>query len=119
LLRSRIPLTGVFGNNDGERAGIRQVCKTIYDPPHRFECGGRVIVLAHDPEELHEADAAGADVLVHGHTHQLALQQAAPLRVNPGEGGGWLTGKSSVALVDLDELKAEIVELGSQETVEI
>jgi len=33
------------------------------------------------------------------------------LLVNPGEVGTWLYGKSTVALLDLEKMEAEIVEL--------
>ena len=33
------------------------------------------------------------------------------LVINPGECGGWLTGKGTVALVDLKDMKASIVKL--------
>jgi hypothetical protein len=58
-----------------------------------------------------------ADLLVCAHTHRPAVEQGPPLVVNPGEAGGWLTGRCTAALVDLDRIQAEIIELGSQETV--
>jgi hypothetical protein len=119
ILKAGIPLVGVFGNCDGERTGMKKVCRTFYRSPHRFELDARVLVLAHDPEDLRGEVAAGADLLVHGHTHNPAVKQGRPLVLNPGETGGWLTGKSSVALVDLATLKVEIVDLGPQETLEL
>jgi putative phosphoesterase len=117
LLTAGLPVTGVFGDNDGERTGLRKACPDLYSAPHRFEMGGRTVVLAHDPAQLAGEAAAGADLLVHGHTHKSEVRPGPPLLVNPGEAGGWLTGVSTVALVDLDSLTAELVELGSQETV--
>jgi len=33
------------------------------------------------------------------------------LIINPGECGGWLSGKSTIALLDLKNLEAKIIEL--------
>ena len=111
LLRSGVPLIGVFGNNDGEKEGLRKACAELHDAPHRFELGGRTIVLAHDPAQLQGAASAGADLLVYGHTHQADVRLASPLVVNPGEAGGWLTGRSTVAVLDTETLEARILEL--------
>jgi len=118
LVGSGLPLTGVFGNNDGERAGLKKACAAIYEPPRRLVLGGRTIVLAHDPEQL-EGAGEGADVLIYGHTHAPCVEQGSPLRLNPGEAGGWLSGRSTVAIVDLAVLTAELVDLGAQETVKL
>ena len=117
ILKAGIPLIGVFGNNDGERAGLRKACPTLREPPHRFELGGRTIVLAHDSAQLAGDLAERADLLVCGHTHQAAVRTQGALVVNPGEAGGWLTGLCTAALVDLDAMSAQILQLGSQETV--
>jgi len=34
-----------------------------------------------------------------------------PMVVNPGECGGWLTGRSTVATVDLETMKPEVYDL--------
>ena len=119
LLRPGIPLVGVFDNNDGERQGLMRLCGSLHDSPHRLELGGKAIVLAHDPADLGPAALAGAHLAVHGHTHRAGVQAGKPLVVNPGEAGGWLTGRCTVALVDLDAMRAEVVDLGEQETVRI
>jgi hypothetical protein len=117
LVGAGIPVTAVFGNNDGERAGLLAACKDIHNSPHRLELGGRTIVMAHAPGQLEAPECDGADLLVHGHTHQACIQDGPPLLVNPGEAGGWLTGRSTVAVVDLECMTAELVELDPQETV--
>jgi len=119
LLKPGIRLVGVLGNNDGERQGLRKLCGALHDAPHRFELGGRTVVLAHDAEQLQPALVAGAHLAVHGHTHRAAVQPGTPLVVNPGEAGGWLTGRCTVALVELDSMRVEIVDLGEQETVRV
>ncbi len=50
-----------------------------------------------------------ADLVIFGHTHKPeVLRQNALLVVNPRECGGWLSGKSTVALVGLDSFSAAI-----------
>ena len=51
------------------------------------------------------------DIVVYGHTHQIDVQKEMSLLLNPGETGGWMTGKSTVAIVDLETLAATIHEL--------
>ncbi len=119
LLKPGLRLIGVFGNNDGERRGLSKVCATLYEPPHRFDLGGRTVVLAHGPDVLGAAAADGADLVVHGHTHEAFVREGPPLIVNPGEAGGWLSGRCTVALVELDTMQAEIADLGPQETIAI
>lgn len=119
LTQPGIPLIGVFGNNDGERTGLRKLCDALYEPPHRLELGGRVIVLAHDPKGLENEPPEGVDLIVQGHTHWPSIEEGTPLAVNPGEAGGWLTGRCTVAIVDLAGMRAEIRDLGSQETVQL
>ncbi len=92
LMAAGIPLIGVFGNNDGERAGLLKACEAIHEPPYRFELGGRTIVLAHDAAELNDKVTDGADLVIHGHDHKLRWEPGPPALLDPGEAGGWLTG---------------------------
>jgi len=51
-------------------------------------------------------------VVIYGHTHQTDLSKIGKtLLINPGECGGWLTGKSTIALLDIKTWEAKIVEL--------
>jgi hypothetical protein len=105
------PVHAVFGNNDGERAGLARVLD-IVGGPRTFELGGRRIVVAHDSGEVSGDDDASADVIVTGHTHAPLVEAGRPLRVNPGETGGWLTGRATCAVLDTGTLEVEICELG-------
>ena len=106
------PILGVFGNNDGERAGLRKVLAELEDSPRLFEIGGRKVLVSHREEDLTEELGEQADLIVVAHTHrsQSGLRGRAAL-LNPGEVGGWLTNRSTIALVELDNLEAELVEL--------
>jgi len=104
-----IPFTGVFGNCDGEKAGIAKVTPNVHKPPHRFELDGRRIVLVHDLDKLPEAAREGADVVVFGHSHEVVVEKGPPLLLNPGECSGWLTEEPTVALLDLATLEVSIL----------
>jgi len=115
LLQPDIPFVGVLGNNDGETGGLTSMCPTLYEPPHIFELGGREIVLSHREEDVPEDRAADADVVIFGHTHEAGIDEGPPLRLNPGEVGGWLHGNTTAALLDLDELNARIIDLNPED----
>lgn len=99
---------GVFGNNDGERVGLAGASEgKIIAAPLRMELVNRKIVLVHDINTINPQEEE-ADLIIFGHTHNPEIiNQGKKVIVNPGECGGWLTGKSTVALIDLVSLSAE------------
>jgi len=114
------PLTGVFGNNDGDRrllgmksAGLPSM--KIEGTFARIDAGGMRIALLHgnDRELLETLMACGSlDLLVYGHSHRPEVRKNGSLLiVNPGEVYGHLTGRSTVAIVDTVKRSAEIVEI--------
>lgn len=120
LKELRAPLTGVFGNNDGDRrllkrksAGLPSM--KIEGTFARIDAGGMRIALLHgnDRELLETLTVCGSlDLLVYGHTHRPEVRKNGSLLiVNPGEVYGHLTGRSTVALVDTVKRSAEIVEI--------
>ena len=106
------PVHAVFGNNDGERAGLGGILD-IAEGPRTFELGGMQIVVAHDLAEISESELAAADVVVTGHTHTPSIEPGKPLRINPGETGGWLSGRATCAILDTESLETELCELGA------
>ena len=58
------------------------------------------------------AESQKYEVIIYGHTHRTDLRKIGKtLIVNPGECGGWLSGKSTIALLDLENLEAKIINL--------
>ena len=109
-------MTMVFGNNDGERIGLYHSFSklgTIGVGPLTVEHGGKRFILMHEPSCLEELSAGNrADVIIYGHTHDIDVRKGNTLIVNPGEGGGWLRGRATAALLDLTTMEVTIEELG-------
>jgi putative phosphoesterase len=107
----------VFGNNDGEKEGLKKVIKAfgeVGEPPIVVEIGGNKIVISHSPIE--DAEILGkyreASYVFHGHTHDAVVREVGQVKaVNPGEACGWLSGKSTMAVVDLETGECEIIEI--------
>jgi hypothetical protein len=108
----RIPLHCIYGNNDGERAGLKAILPTLQDGPMRLSLGGKTLVMHHWIDWFKPADLVGAHIVVSGHTHQVVNEtRDGVLHLNPGECCGWLTDRCTVALLDTDSLTAEIIEV--------
>ncbi len=111
------PLIGVFGNNDGEKEGlIKTIGKIgkIHTGPWELEQEGKKILLLHDPSilNLKELKKKKYNLIVYGHTHKAEIRKEQDLLlINPGECAGWLTHRPTIGWVDLEKMKAEIVEL--------
>ncbi|MFW9865949.1 MAG: metallophosphoesterase [Candidatus Thorarchaeota archaeon] len=112
---------GVFGNNDGERLFLKrnlgQICKFAENGLElNLELGGKKIYVSHMPRQETISALAHSgkfDMILSGHTHVLRNEkyENGVLSLNPGEVCGYLTGKSTFAIIDTDKLVAEIIEL--------
>jgi len=103
----KLPIYAVYGNNDGERKGLSDLLD-ITDGPRLVKLGDRTILLAHSDAEVTPENAKGADLVVVGHTHVASVKRdQKPMVLNPGEAGGWLYGKASVAVVDTARMSIE------------
>ena len=103
---------GVFGNNDGEKNGLSQVSQgKISQPPLRMELENKQVILLHDIKQL-DPKMRDFDLVVFGHTHRPGItRQDSKVLLNPGECCGWLTQKSTVAIVELPSLASQIIEI--------
>ncbi len=112
MLKCGAPLNVIYGNNDGERAGLEGVLPQIVDGPLFVNLGGRSILVHHFIEWCDAADIDRADAVITGHTHQVVNRiEGGRLFLNPGECCGWVSGRCTAAILDTDGLRAEIVEL--------
>ena len=109
-------MIGVFGNNDAERIVLRnKFSQAGHEIRGRFaevKAGALRIALTHGDEEelLRSLTTCGAyDVVVHGHSHEAGVtDRGKTLVVNPGEVCGYLTGKSTYAILDVETKKARL-----------
>jgi len=110
------PVRAVYGNCDGEKAGLAQALEPfgrVHEPPFVFEHAGRTLLVVHVQAKI-QAYAAEKkyDLIVYGHTHKPEVRRVGEtILINPGESGGWVNGRSSVALFDPDSGDADIVYL--------
>jgi len=110
-----IPFLGVFGNNDGELIFLSQMAQGIGEikkGPIEIELAGRKIALMHEPAYISALRSSKQfDLILYGHLHQALLDPTPPVLINPGECCGYLSGKAMVAVCDLRDLAAKLVEL--------
>jgi putative phosphoesterase len=116
LRNLRCPVKAVFGNCDGERAGLAKTFEglgEVKDAPLAFSHGGLRFVVSHlDAPVPGYLAKIPSDILVYGHTHKpFSEQRDGVLVINPGEAGGWLHGKPTVALLEPAKMAVDILEL--------
>ncbi|MDD3656819.1 MAG: metallophosphoesterase [Atribacterota bacterium] len=110
------PFAGVFGNNDGDRLLLQQKFQqigSIYPEPFKINANNRTLIMFHKNDVIKElAKSQQYDIIIYGHTHKVDYYKEGKTTViNPGECGGWLTGQSTIAILDLTDLSAHIIEL--------
>lgn len=109
-------MIGVFGNNDAEREKLRdRFAKAGHEIKGRFaevQAGKMRIALTHgDEDELLRSltKCGGYDVLAYGHTHEAKVVEGGQtLVINPGEICGYLTGKSTFAILNTADRKVRL-----------
>jgi putative phosphoesterase len=113
-------LIGVFGNNDGDHELLKKRFSettncTIHDRFTTVTIEGYRVALLHGHEtELLNAiiDSESFDAVIHGHSHNLGIERKGKtLSINPGELCGYLTGKTTLAILNTDKNEAKIIEL--------
>jgi putative phosphoesterase len=121
LFKAEIPLRLCFGNNDGEKRIIRKLVSKqesceLGEIVLLEEIKGTQIAMTHG----HHSDiltmalsSGNFDVVLSGHIHK-KINEKLPngtLHLNPGEGGGWLTGAPSLAILILDTLEVTFIDI--------
>ena len=110
---------GVFGNNDGDKDMLRKRFTEIgAEIRGRFAevitDGLKIAMLHGEEEELLRAliNAGGHDVVVHAHTHEAKThRKGKTLVINPGEVCGYLSGKSTIAILNTETLEVNIIQI--------
>ncbi len=113
----KAPLVGVYGNNDGDRLLLKEKYREkgvgeIHEDPYGFEFEAKRMIVTHKPVIVDALAASGMyDVVVYGHTHKAVIEHKRDaLVINPGECCGYLTGRSTVAILDLETWDVELLE---------
>ena len=112
VLKFNGPVFAIYGNNDGEKRGLKKVFPELRDGPSVFEIGGRKLGVAHSVEEIPAEYRSTCDGVFYGHSHtrvHLPKEAGRPLELNPGEACGWLTGTCTAAILDLETSEVEII----------
>ncbi len=113
-------LIGVFGNNDGDHELLKKRFSettncTIHDQFASITLEGYRIALLHgtDSDLLSAIIESGYfNAVIHGHSHYRSIEKKGKtLAINPGELCGYLTGKSTIAVLDTNKQEAKIIEL--------
>lgn len=113
LMNLQANFIGVFGNNDGERRGLKNICRNIHEPPYNLLLGGKHIMVTHMMESLSKRSKENTDIIISAHTHIPEIKEGSPLYVNPGECSAWLYGRSTVAVLNIETSRAEIIDLSA------
>ncbi|NYT02597.1 MAG: metallophosphoesterase [Methanosarcinales archaeon] len=116
---SGIDIKLVYGNNDGDRVGIKRdfesVGGEVLGDFGEVEADGLTIALLHGTDEgpVRALVRSGLyDVVVRGHNHHYLVEKGPTLMINPGEIWGHFTGHKTLAILDTSSLEVEIVHLG-------
>lgn len=109
------PLVGVFGNNDGDRLYLTSRFSKIgkiYPDYHEFEFAGKRGVIMHEPKFIDAlAKSEVYDLVIYGHTHDIDIREGKTLVVNPGEACGWISGRSTMIILDTDTMDPRLIDI--------
>jgi len=105
----------IFGNNDGDKNALEKTISTfgkIESPPMFFEIEELALCVIHDDSLIKPLmKKPAADIIIYGHLHEPKVVKDKCLVVNPGECCGYLTGRSTIAILDTETLHVEILDL--------
>ncbi|MFA5779712.1 MAG: metallophosphoesterase [Elusimicrobiota bacterium] len=111
----KMKFAGVFGNNDGDKPYLLERFKNIGEIKQDFfelALGGKKVVVMHQPKFIDQLKICkNYDIVIYGHTHEIDIRKDSALVINPGECGGWLTGRSTIAILNTINLTPEIIDL--------
>ncbi len=116
LRKLRGKVIACFGDNDGNQIGIAGGMRVVGTMAHGPVCyrtdDGVHILMAHQLHEIRDC-IDGSDVVVFAHSHRssIATDRHGRVFINPGEVGGWMYRKPSVALYETTTKEARIIEL--------
>ena len=112
--RLKCDLFGVYGNNDRNEPGLKEVAFkykfNLQEPPHKIRIGDKNIAIFHEPDPIEDFLRINSDIdlVVHGHTHRFREDtQQNILFFNPGESAGMQKGKNAIGIINLETLSTK------------
>jgi hypothetical protein len=120
LAKLTSPFAVTFGNNDGEKLLLKETIASsggeLIWPKAVISREGHKIALLHgEDRELVAALAKSGEfsMVAYGHWHEPSIEKSggSTLVINPGETCGYLTGRATVAIADLEAMEAELLDL--------
>jgi len=116
LAKLSCPVKAVFGNCDGEKKGLQKVFHSLGEikkAPLTFNHENLNFLVTHIPAAKGSYPASEKyNVIIFAHTHKPEIKhEKKTLLINPGETGGWVSGKGTVALLDPRTLSVDIITL--------
>ena len=107
-------MIGVFGNNDGDKVLLSKIFEIynweIYEQPKFFEVYQKKFLLFHSLFDFEKINF-DVDYVLFGHTHRIYIKKNKTIFINPGEVCGYLTGKGTFVIIDVEKKEEEIVEI--------
>lgn len=107
-------LVGVYGNNDREELGLKEVVEKynfrFEEPPLPIIVSEKKIVIFHEPDSINQylLENINIDLILHGHTHRFRHEdRKGTVIFNPGESAGMMKGKNAIGIVNLENLMIE------------
>ncbi len=109
--RLKIPVVFIYGNCDGDHEALEEEANKmgfrIGAAPLYLQFDDKRIVITHKPIQ----PPPDYDFYIHGHTHRVRYESTKTVIINPGEACGWLTGRSTVAVLDIQNNEVETYDL--------
>jgi putative phosphoesterase len=105
-------ISAIFGNNDGDKLLLKEKFKgNVHNQPLITTLLGRKIVVVHEPDLVGALAASGQfDIVIYGHTHRPDVRKVKDaLVINPGKVARLNKGESTLALLDVEKMEAEII----------
>lgn len=109
-------LVAIYGNNDGEKEGLKAAYKEIciLEDFKEISVEGWKFSIIHGNNQAivdSLAKCGKYDVVIRGHTHKMEILNGETMIINPGEVCGYVSGEQTVVLLDTDDLSFEVIYL--------
>lgn len=110
------PFIAIFGNNDGERDGLREAYRDMcyLEDFKEISVENRRIAVIHGTNQALVESLSCCrkyDVIIRGHSHQITIKKEESLIINPGETCGYLTGDKTIVLMEPNDLSYQVIYL--------